>query len=71
MRTHTTRDKVWLQIVGMEPDEEFQVHHIQELIEYEFDELVSEQTIRGVIKTLREDDLVKHTQGGKWFVRNF
>lgn len=71
MRTNTTRDKVWLQIVQMEPDEEFQVKHIQELVEYEFDTSISDATVRGVLRTLREKNLIKHTQDGKWFVRNF
>jgi len=71
MRTHTTRDKVWLQIVQMEPDEEFQVHHIQELVESRYDETISDATVRGVLRTLREEGLVKHTDGGKYFVRNF
>lgn len=69
--THTQRDLVWLQIVQMEPDEEFQVKHIHELIESRHDKTASSHTIRAVLKTLREEGLVEHSDDGKHFVRNF
>lgn len=69
--THTQRDLVWLQIVQMEPDEEFQVKHIQELVETRHDRTVSDHTVRAVLKTLREEGLVGHSDDGKHFVSNF
>jgi predicted transcriptional regulator len=62
---------VWLAIVSMEPDEEFQVKHIRELVQSRFDESVSEQTVRAVLRTLREEGLVKHSDDGKYFIRTF
>lgn len=71
-RKQTRRDLVWMQVLHMEQDEEFQVKHIRELIDIDHpDRAVSNNTIRAVLQTMVDADLLRHTGGGKWFVRNF
>ena len=70
--TYTRRDLVWIVVSHMESDEEFQVRHISELIDANYpDRTVSDNTIRAVLRTMVDSDLLRRTDGGKWFVRNF
>ena len=69
---YTRRDLAWIEVVEMESDEEFQVHHIAELIEHNYPErTVSDNTIRAVLRTMVDTELLRRTDDGKWFVRNF
>jgi len=70
MRKYTKRDLVHMEIMQVR-GWEFQVRDIQAEIIDEHDRQISYQTIRGVIRTLREEGLVEHTDDGKRFVRQF
>lgn len=71
-RKKTRRDLVWIQVTQMDPDEEFQTRHIAELIEHNYPErTVSDDTVRAVLQTMVDANLLRHTDDGRWFVRNF
>jgi predicted transcriptional regulator len=70
MRKYTKRDLVHMEIMRVS-GWEFQVRDIHACIEDEYDREVSKATVEGVIHTLRDEGLLKHSEDGKHFKRDF
>ncbi|QLH78154.1 hypothetical protein HZS55_12940 [Halosimplex rubrum] len=69
-RKYTQRDYVHMSVMRVR-DWEFDARDIQTVIADDYDTEVSYETIRGALKTLREEGLLELTDDGNHYKRNF
>lgn len=69
-RKYTQRDLVHISVMQVR-GWEFNARDIKSSIADEYDREVSIETIRGALKTLREEGLLELTEDGNHYKRNF